>query len=86
MPLPAQRPAFSGVYADPSGLIWIVNSLAGEPVTRLTAHRPTGEAVGALEIPFAISLFEVGTDYILGRIEDAAGEQSVVLYKFTRGK
>ncbi len=85
-PPPERLPAFSHVFADPSGLIWIVNSMDGEPVTRLTAHRPTGEVVGTLEIPFAISLFEVGTDYILGRIEDAAGEQSVVLYEFTRGK
>lgn len=84
VPLPERLPALSRVFADSAGIIWVVNSPDGDPVTRLTAHQATGQVVGTLEIPFAIALFEVGTDYVLGRTENADGEQEVVSYRFRR--
>lgn len=81
---PDRFPAFSRVLGGEDGLVWLVTSRDGEPQTRLRAHRLTGEVVATLELPVALTVFEVGRDYVLGRAEDADGEQAVVLYRFVR--
>lgn len=84
VPVPTQLPAFSRLFSDPMGLIWVVTTLDGDRVTRLRGYRQDGQAAGNLELPFAFTVFEVGNDYVLGRTEDADGEQRVVLHRFTR--
>ena len=84
VPTPERLPAIARVLTTPTGLVWVVTSPEGEPVTRLTAYRASGEVVARLELPLALSVFEVGDGHVLGRTEDAEGEQSVVLYRFTR--
>lgn len=81
---PERYPAFTSVHGSEDGLAWFVVSPAGIAPTRLRAHRLTGEAVATLEIPAALTVFEVGRDYVLGRTEDADGEQEVRVYRFTR--
>lgn len=81
---PDRFAGFSRVLGSEEGLVWFVTSPEGDPATRLRAHRPTGEAVATLEIPAALTVFEVGRDYVLGRTEDADGEQEVRVYRFTR--
>jgi hypothetical protein len=84
VPPPERFPAFSRVLGSNDDLVWLVISPDGEPVTRLRAHRLTGEVVATMEIPAALAVFEVGEDYVLGRVEDADGEQSVVAYRYRR--
>ncbi len=81
---PERFPAFSRVLGSSDGLVWLVVSPDGEPVTKLRAHRITGEVVATLEIPAAVAVFEIGSDYVLGRIENADGEQGVVVYRYAR--
>jgi hypothetical protein len=84
VPAPERLPAVQRMFADPAGLLWFVVSQPGERETRLRAYRSTGEAVASLTVPVAMLVFEVGDEHVLGRTEDAEGEQSVVLYRFTR--
>lgn len=86
VPPPAQLPAFSRMLTDPSGLIWFITSLDGEPVTRMRAHRLDGGVVASLEIHASLAVFEIGDDYVLGRLETADGEQAVVLHRFSRAQ
>lgn len=84
VPMPAQAPAFTRLLTDRAGLIWLVTSLAGDPVTRLRAVREDGNTIATVDIPVAMSVYEIGDDYVLGRTENADGEVSVVAYRFRR--
>jgi hypothetical protein len=84
VPPPKQMPAFTGVLADPSGLIWAVLSAPGDPDTQLRAFGRDGRVVANVSVPLNLNVFEVGADYVLGSREDADGEQRLVLFKLNR--
>jgi hypothetical protein len=84
IPMPAKAPSHSGMVVDPSGLLWVVLSMPGDADTRLRAFGMDGRAVANVTVPVSLTVFEIGTDYILGAREDADGEQRITLYKLNR--
>ncbi|MGH8701433.1 MAG: hypothetical protein ACREVR_09735, partial [Burkholderiales bacterium] len=62
----------------------IQTSLGSDSDTRLLAMSPTGQRLGELVIPRALTIYEIGTDYVLGRYETSAGEPHIALYRYTR--
>jgi len=48
------------------------------------AYAESGQQVIELTIPRNLVVFEIGTDYILGRSEDSDGEHHVVIYRLRR--
>lgn len=84
VPRPASHRAFSQMLAGADGLIWFVTSLPGDKVTSMRALNRAGTMAATLEINAAVEVFEVGTDYVLGRTENPDGEQRVVLYRVSR--
>jgi hypothetical protein len=46
---------------------------------------PDGPVLGELGIPRDFELFEVGRDYVLGRIYDTNDVPGIALYRITRG-
>lgn len=83
IPPPERLPLFSQVLADPAGQLWFVVSEAGAEATQIRVLSTRGDAIARVTVPARLMLFEVGTDYILGRTDNAEGEQHIVLYTFT---
>jgi len=82
VPAPGELPRFSAMFVAPSGNLWFVTTPPGASATRMTVHRISGELVATAELPHALTVFEVGSDYLLGRADDADGGQAVVLYRY----
>ncbi len=86
VPLPDRAPPYSAIHADSAGTLWIQTSLAGDSTTRLLAVSPAGQRLGELVIPRSLTIFEIGTDFVLGLYDTPSGEQHVVLYRYRRGR
>ena len=82
--MPKQLPPYSALFVDPEQLLWVVLSIGGDPDTRLQALRADGSVVANVRIPIGLTVFEVGSDYILGGYEDEDGEPHVALYRLHR--
>lgn len=86
VPSPERLPRFSQVQTDPEGLLWFVVSEPDDADTRIRVFSVGGVPIAVAKIPARVTLFEVGIDYLLGGIENADGEQNVVLYRYSRGQ
>lgn len=86
LPMPDVLPPFTAMVADPSGLGWLTLSVPGDNATRLRAVNARGAVVADVVIPRALSVHEVGADYILGTYDDSDDVQHVALYRLVRTK
>lgn len=84
LPLPERLPAYTAVLGDPLGVLWVVLSVPGDPRTEVQLIAPDGRSAGTLQLPRAMTIFEIGSDYVLGRYEDAVGEMHVAVYRLRR--
>ena len=84
IPMPEHLPAYTGVFADPAGTLWVLTSAPGDPDTRLRALTEDGRVLGEVRVPRELRVFEVGMDYVLGSYDDAQGEQHVAMYRMHR--
>jgi hypothetical protein len=83
-PPPARMPPFTGIFADPTGLVWAVLSAPGDPDTQLRAFGRDGSVAANVSFPVNLNIFEIGTDYVLGSRLDADGEERIVVYRLNR--
>lgn len=79
-PMPKYLPAYRAILANGSGAVFVVTSPLGDGVTGLQAFDLAGGTLGELRIPGDVEVYEIGTDYLLGMLEDAEGEQQLVVY------
>jgi hypothetical protein len=86
VPAPDRAPPYSAIHSDTAGTLWIQTSFAGDSTTRLLAMSPAGQRLGELDLPRALTIFEIGTDFVLGRYDAPSGEQHIVLYRYRRGR
>lgn len=86
IPLPDQLPHFTRVFADGNGLIWLVASPDGAAETWLRVYTTDGALVAEPRIAGALTVFEIGATYILGKRSNADDEDELVLYGVTRGR
>lgn len=84
LPPPASVPPFAALFVDSASTLWVQTSLAGDPETRLQAFGPDGLTRGTLVLPADLTIFEVGTDYVLGRYDAPDGQPHVVMYRYSR--
>jgi hypothetical protein len=82
--IPQYLPPYNGLFGDPDGNAWVLLSAPGDPETRLRAVGPDDRVVADIRIPGALTVFEVGRDYILGATEDPQGEPHLVMYRLRR--
>jgi len=90
MPDPETRPAYSELVIDSEGFIWVEESqgrtlkfLGGQP-SRWTVFSPEGEWLGGVQLPSRFFVFEIGSDYVLGRRYDEQDVEHVELLRLTR--
>lgn len=82
--MPEYLPAYSGLFADPDGTLWVQLSIPGDSTTWLRGLRADGTVVGDVRLPTEMHVFEMGRDYLLASYDAADGNLHVVLYRLRR--
>ena len=88
-PLAATFPAFSSMLGDATGHLWVEEYKLPHderPGTLWTVFDPEGSALGFVETPEGLAINEIGENYILGRVEDDLGVESVQLWPLERSR
>lgn len=83
---PRTRPSINGLWSDATGLLWVQRSLPGAAPTEFSVYTVSGEERARVSLEEAVLVFEIGADYILGRVESDEGEESVRLWRYSRGR
>ncbi len=87
MPVAEHLPAFATYWPDVLDHLWVWEYEApGEeiPGTLFTIFEPDGRVMGYFEIPEGMSVLEAGADYILFRVRDELGVETVQLWPLER--
>ena len=85
VPLVETFPAFSTVIGDALGHLWVEDyQLPDEPIPAWTVFDSDGRVLGLMELPPDLTVFEIGEDYILGRVTDDLGIERVQLWPLDR--
>jgi hypothetical protein len=81
LPRPEHMPAWHALFGAPDGTLWTQITGPDDSTTHLRATDSLGAVVGDVTLPFPMTIFEIGNDYILGKRENEAGEQRVDVYR-----
>ena len=87
MTFPRTEPAFERILVDGARRLWVKDF---EPVPdspgQWTVFDPTGAMLGTVSTPPKFRVFEVGSDYVLGRWRDAEGVAYIHLFELRERK
>lgn len=78
---PEFAPHFTTMHGSPDGTLWWVTSLPVDSSTTLMGFRD-GRPELRLEFPAGMDVYEVGNDYLLGKLTDEIGFEHLVLYSW----
>ena len=87
VPLVDAFPAFGSVVGDALGHLWVAEfKRPGDDHARTlwTVFDPDGRALGLVETPAFVTVFEIGEDYILGEATDELGVEYVRIWGLDR--
>lgn len=86
-PVAAEFPAFASVMSDAAGHLWVEEyEFPGEerPGSLWTVFDVEGRVLGFVETPDGMEIYEIGADYILGKVESELGVESVQVWLLDR--
>lgn len=86
-PVVEQFPAFASVMADALDHLWVEEyEIPGEerPGVLWTVFDPEGRVLGFAETPEGMEVYEIGEDYILGRVTNELGVEYVQVWPLGR--
>jgi hypothetical protein len=84
VPMPRFAPAYSALFGDPDGLLWIQTSTPGAKRVDLLAVRLDGTPVARVQLPLPVTVLEIGRDYVLGSYTDANDEPHIAVWRIAR--
>ena len=87
LPVVERFPAFGKLLTDPLDHLWVREAtLPGmdRPAPLWTVFDPEGQALGFIETPDGLTVYEIGADYLLGRATDEMGVESVQVWGLER--
>lgn len=87
LPLVESFPAFRALLVDGVDHLWVREAtLPGvdRPAPLWTVFDPEGRVLGFIETPDGLTILEIGADYILGRVTDDLGVESVQVWPLER--
>ena len=87
IPVAEYFPAFASVRSDAVGHLWVEEyELPGarRPAPLWTVFDPEGRVLGFVETPQGLDIYEIGEDYLLGRVENELGVESVQVWRLDR--
>lgn len=80
--LPDAYPAYSSFMADADGNLWIeVYRRPGDQQPRWTVFDTEGRMLGEVQTPQRLRIYQIGSDFVLGRWADEAGVQHVRMFE-----
>ena len=80
-------PAFSLVMSDAAGYLWVREYQPPKerrPVPLWTVFNPEGRVLGYIETPVGMNIYQIGEDYILGKVEDEQDVEYVQVWPLER--
>jgi len=81
MPVPETMPAHSDIIVDLEGNLWVGEyRRPGDDQPRWTVFDPDGVMLGVVETPQRFRIFEIGSDYVLGRGVDDLDVEHIHVY------
>ena len=86
-PVAEHFPAFASIMSDRTGDLWVEEyEVVGEESDGVlwSVFDPDGHVLGFVETPEGLTIYEIGEDYILGRVQDELGVESVQLWPLER--
>jgi hypothetical protein len=86
--LPTTLPAYTQLVVDADDFVWVRGFPRGTGDTALwSVFAPTGRLVAEVSVPKHLEVFEIGSNYVLGRyLDPAEAVPQVRLYGLTRAK
>lgn len=87
VPVAEHLPAFGSIIADALDYLWVEEfEPPGEEVPGVlwSIFDPDGEILGFVETPEELEVYEIGEDYILGRVSDELGVEFIQLWTLER--
>jgi hypothetical protein len=87
MPIPDHRPAYSRLVMDSDGFVWAAQyhrRVHSGYSVNWEVFSPEGEWLGGFTTPSGLTVFEIGSDYLLGVYRDELDVEHVQLYGLTR--
>ena len=87
VPVAEHLPAFDTIMGDALDHLWVKEyAVPGEeqPGALWTVFDPEGRVLGFVETPEGLEIYEIGEDYILGRVESELGVESVQVWLLDR--
>jgi hypothetical protein len=71
MPVAETLPAYSGLYADDLGYLWVLDTtLPGDDTRTFHILDPRGELVARAALPDGSQILDIGADYVLTLHQD----------------
>jgi len=81
MPLPETMPAYRSLVVDTEGNLWVEEyRRPGDEQPRWTVFDPDGVMLGQVEMPAQFTVYQIGSDFVLGRWTDGLDVEHVRLY------
>jgi hypothetical protein len=85
LPLPEYVPVAEALFVDGAGRIWVQRTrLPWDTVTAFDLLDAAGTYLGRVTMPPKFTVFQIGTDWVLGRARDENDVEQVQLYRLTR--
>ncbi len=83
MPVPETMPVFEAMMVDAEGNLWVrdYRCPGDDRLPRWTVFDADGRMLGQVITPAGFSIYEIGSDYILGRERDEWDAQHVRVYE-----
>lgn len=85
MPVGDAIPAFDPLRVSADGDVWVrAYPLPGDETHVWSVFAPGGEWLGEVETPASLEMYEVGTQFVVGRQLDELEVEHIVLYEIIR--
>jgi hypothetical protein len=85
MPFPETMPAYESIFVDAEGNLWVeAYRRPGDEQPRWTVFDRDGALLGVVETPPRFRIFQVGSDFVLGRWLDDLDVQHVRIYELLK--
>lgn len=87
VPVVERFPSFRTLLTDPLDHLWVRETTFPDmdrPAPLWTVFDPVGRALGLIETPAGLTVYEIGADYLLGHATDELGVESVQVWGLER--
>ena len=81
LPFPETMPAYSTFLVDTEGNLWVADHRPfGNEQPVWTVFDPSFRMLGTVETPLGLTVFDIGSDYVLGRWQEPGEGESIRVY------